>query len=96
MGRRTYVVGFKKPDERWRQRKAIYDACEAANIEPPEEVCRYFEGDKPDPAGVNVSHAALRECGAVTEWEEDMSNGYEVDVTKLPPDVTVIRFVNSY
>jgi hypothetical protein len=32
----------------------------------------------------------------VLEWRENSSSGYEVDLSKLPPGLTRIRFYNSW
>jgi hypothetical protein len=37
-----------------------------------------------------------KKLGCVKPWHDDMQEGFEVDVTKLPKDVTIIRFYNSY
>jgi hypothetical protein len=34
--------------------------------------------------------------GHVLEWREDFSSGFEVDLSKLPPGITRIRFYNSW
>jgi hypothetical protein len=96
MGMSTHVVAFKPPGERWQQMKAVWDACEAAGIEPPDEVSEYFEHEEPDPAGVRIERAELVTSGAVRVWTDADAQGYEVDVTKLPRDVTVIRFYNGW
>lgn len=54
MGMSTHVVGFIPPDEKWQKMKAVWDACRAAGVEVPEDVCDFFEGGEPDPAGVEV------------------------------------------
>ncbi len=95
MGMSSRVTGFKPPNLKWRQMKAIYDACELADVSIPDEVDRYFEGERPDESGVAVSLTyPLHE--AVKEYRDDMEQGYEVDLTKLPPDVKILRFVNSW
>lgn len=91
-----HIVGFKPPDEKWRQMKAIYDACTAAKVDPPPVVEKFFYGYAPDAQGVLVEEKKLKECGALSKWSGNMSDGYEIDVKKLPPDVTVIRVYNSY
>jgi hypothetical protein len=97
MGMLSYTVGIKPPDETWRKMVAVYDACADAGIDPPRDVENYFAGDRPDDAGVIVEDATLRDCGAVREWTDgDMREGIEVDLTKIPKDITVIRFINSY
>jgi len=93
MSMSTSVVGFRPPDEKWRKMKAVYDACNIAGVAPPEEVNDFFEWDTPDDDGVTVT---LHNHAAVTEYHEEESNGLQVDLTKLPNGVTIIRFVNSW
>ncbi len=94
MGMSTNIVGFKPPDEKWRKMKAISDACLAAGVSRPPEVNEFFEYIKvPDGAGVQVelnSHECCREFKAAGK------SGFEIDITKLPKDVTIIRFWNGY
>jgi hypothetical protein len=96
MGMSTHIIGFKPPDDKWRKMKAVWDACEAASVEPPAEVEKFFEYETPDVVGVRVTCGALTDCGAVVEWRDDTRDGFEVHVGKLPPDVTVLRFYNSW
>lgn len=42
------------------------------------------------------NHPKKKKIGCVKPYSDDMQEGFEVDVTKLPKDVTIIRFVNSY
>lgn len=96
MGMSTHVAGYKAPDDRWRQMKAIWDACQAAKVPAPQEVYDYFEGEAPDPEGVEVSEEILTENGALREWKDEYRQGYEVVVANLPDDVQTIRFWNSW
>jgi hypothetical protein len=96
MSMATHVIGFKPPDEKWRKMKAIWDACMAARVDPPKEVDEFFGGEPPDDSGVEVDERKLIECGAIREWKEEMRSGFEVDVSKIPDDVAVIRCHNSY
>ena len=92
MSMSTYVVGFKPADDKWKKMKAVWDACKAAETDPPEDVEKFFDGQYPgDSPGMTVDI-----CQAITEWGDEGSSGYEVDVTKLPKDVTVVRFFNSW
>lgn len=94
MGMNTYVQGFRPPDEFYLKMKAVWDACLAAHMDPPDEVYEYFDGDKQnaDGTGMNVDIS-----DAVSNWDDgDMRVGLSVDLTKLPKGVTVLRFVNSY
>jgi hypothetical protein len=98
MGMSTYVIGIKPPDEKWHAMKKIWDACQEAKISPPEKVAEFFDsyyGDGPDPKGVLV-RLDLCKPPCVSEYRDEMSEGIEIDVRKLPPDVTIVRFVNSW
>jgi hypothetical protein len=98
MGMSTHVQGFKPPDEKWEKMRAVWLACEAAGVGFPEPVAKFFDGEPPDPAGVEVEESELRKSGAVTDWNDGRigAEGFEVDVRKLPADVTVLRFYNSW
>ena len=91
----TYVEGLRPPDEKWLKMKAVYDACEAADIDPPETVFEFFEEMPPDEKGVPVD---LAEDQVWRSWSDRKHGreGIEVDVTKLPKDVTIVRFVQSW
>lgn len=95
MSMSTHVIGFKPPDEKWRAMKAIWDACAAAKVKPPEEVHRFFDFEAPDEAGVEVDIERQGSCTPFNDADKAAS-GFEVDVRKLPPDVVIIRFYNSY
>jgi hypothetical protein len=87
-----HVIGFRPPDEQYKKMAKAWKACEEAGVEPPAEVSRYFDDVEPDPAGMEVDLGK-----AVTEWTDgDMCEGYEIDVTKLPKGVTIIRSYTSY
>jgi hypothetical protein len=96
MGAYTYVTGFKPPDERWRQMKAVWDACTVAGVELPPGVVGFFNGYEPDDAGVEIDQEALEGCSAIRKWRDGMREGFEVDISRVPADVKIIRFVNSY
>lgn len=93
MSMSTNVIGFKPPDEKWHKMKAVWDACVAAGIEAPKEVCKFFEYVGPDESGVEVE---LQDHDCCTEYLNDSENGFEIDVKKLPKDVTIIRFWNGW
>lgn len=96
MGASMHVVGLKPPDEKWQKMCAVWDACKSAGVVQPMAVVAFFSGEDPDPSGVPVDETELRDSGALHNWEADMREGFEVDVTKLPADVTVLRFYISY
>lgn len=92
MGQDTYVVGFVPPDAKWKKMKKIWEACKEAEIEAPDEVDSFFEGE--DPA--NLPGKEIEIFGAIKEWQDDGREGWDVDVNKLPKNVTVVRFYHSY
>ncbi len=93
MSASNQVIGFKPPDEKWKRMKKAWDACSEAGIDPPPEVEKFFNGEEPDDAGVEVDIKKLPCC---KKYSEDMMDGFEIDLTKLPKDVTVIRCYVSY
>ena len=88
----TYVQGLKPKTEEYEKKLHIYNACREINVVPPEDILRFFDGE-------------VCEEGIITELPEEAMSNYtddycrdffEVDLTKIPSDVTKIRFVNSY
>jgi hypothetical protein len=94
MSMSTCVYGLKPPDERWKKMKAIYDSCEAANVDIPTEVNDFFEHEIPDDKGVKVYISDSHDC--CSNYSNDGEDGYEIDVLLLPKDIKIIRFVNSW
>ena len=93
MGACSCIKGFKPPDEKWHKMKAVRDACLKAKINTPKEVDDFFDGKTPDEKGVEVDLKSLPCC---KKWNVDYAEGYEIDVSKLPKDVTIIRAYTSY
>jgi hypothetical protein len=89
MGMSTHVIGFAPADEKWRAMKAIWDSCRAAEIPVPSEVEKFFNYEEPDERGVEVELPS-------TKWSDDFREGFEVEVSKIPAHVKVIRFYNSW
>lgn len=93
MAMNTHVVAIKSPDEKWRKMKAIYDACTDAEVEIPDEVDDYFNNEPPDEDGVVIE---LEDEACCAVWNEDGFDGYIINLSLLPKDVTSIKFFNSY
>lgn len=92
----TYVYGIRLPGSEWRRMKAVWDACRAADVEAPEEVSAFFNWEEPDEVGVVID---LEKAGAARIWKpggDSMREGVEVNLERLPEDIAIIRFVNSY
>ncbi len=93
MSMNSHVYGIKPADEKWEWMKKVYDSCVSAGIDPPVEVTKFFNYESPDDKGVIVE---IEKTNAVEKYNEEMREGFEVDLKKLPKDITIIRFVNSY
>jgi hypothetical protein len=87
----THVVGFMPPDEDYTRKAKAWHACKDAGVALPPELERLFEHGPPDPNG-KVVPLGLAAC----EWSNSYGTGFEVDVTKLPKGVRIIRFYNSW
>jgi hypothetical protein len=103
MGMHTYVICIKPADEQWQKMKEIWDACTKAGIEPPEKVSDFFGDEAPNPKGVEINLPFSRhDLGSATNHPAlSMSTDsgqefWDVELSKLPPDVKIIRFVNSW
>ena len=93
MGMSTNIVGFKPADEKWNKMKDVWDICKMAEIDPPDEVLRFFDHVYPgDAPGMEVK---LSEP-SVVEWSDRYRSGFEVNIDLLPKDVKFIRFYNSW
>jgi hypothetical protein len=91
------VIGFRPADDKWRKMKSVYEACEASGVETPDEVLEFFNYQPPQENGAVVQLTDFpenHECCA--EWSADMEKGYEIDLSKLPKELTHIRFYCSW
>lgn len=93
MGMNTTVYGIVPPDDIWKLMKKVVDACDAVGIEWPDEVSDFFNDEPPDEKGVIVD---IENTPGVIEYNSEMCNGFEVDITKLDPNIKIVRFVNSW
>ena len=71
--------------------KAAYDACRDAGVSPPSDIWDFFDGEAPTDNGMEVE---IDE--ALSEYSEDSSSGYDLDLSKLPKGIKIIRFYNSW
>lgn len=96
MSMSTNVIGIKLPDDKWIKMKAVWDACIIADVAAPDEVFEYFNHEEPDEKGVVVDLHNYENKQCVKKYETENQSGYEVNIEELPPDVKIIRFVNSW
>jgi hypothetical protein len=96
MSMSTWVIAFVPADQKWHNMKKVWDACKAAGIAIPVAVTNYFGSEEPDTNGVEVDEDRLIELGAATEFNDDMQDGFDIHIDKLPKDVKVVRVYNSW
>lgn len=89
MSMSTYVKGFRPPDDKWRNMKNVYDNCVSLGINVPHEVIRFFNYDPPNENGVEVPVHMTKSNGSSVDY-------FDVNVSDIPKDVTILRFCNSY
>lgn len=94
MGMSTSVVGIKPPDAQFKKMLKAYKACEEAGIGIPSNISDYFNNEEPNELGVEVDESDLGE--AIKKYGGDGQSGYDVHLDKLPKDVKIIRFFNSW
>ena len=93
MSMSTHILGFKPPDKRWKEMKAIWDSCEQAGVNIPKAVLDFFNGEPPDESGVKIEIEVGNYC---RRYEDEMIEGFEIEIDKLPKDIKMIRFYNSW
>ena len=87
MGARYYSVGIKEADQKFKDMKKIYDACKVARVDVPREVIDFFDEREPDPNGVRVD--------LPLEFLTT-GNGYQIQMSDIPKDVKIIKFLIDY
>ena len=97
MSMSSHVKGIVPADDKFQMMYKIWKTCYEGEVSIPEEVREFFglefEGEEPDPTGLEI---AIEHTEAVKDWTAEMSTGFEVDLTKLPKNVKIIRFYNSW
>lgn len=93
MSMSKYVEGIIPPDKKWKEMKAVYDACEKAGVGLPIDVDAFFDGEIPHDKGAVIN---LMDHSAITPVMEEMTDGYEVEIAKLPKNVKFIRIYISW
>lgn len=95
IGMSMYIRGFiSKEDDIYKKQCAVLRACYDGGIsELPKETAEYFNSPYPD---ICLIEEKIEIEIPVTEWNEDMSSGYELKISDIPEGVEIIRFYNSY
>lgn len=99
MSMSTHITGVRDLDGKFAKMAAIKTACEAAGVQYPLELNEYFgnfPGESIEYLKREMEEIDLGRGGAVAHRQEDATDIFELDLSKLPPEVKKIRFKNSY
>lgn len=80
------IVGIIPPDDKWIEMKAIWDACDKADVKIPKEVSEFFKVNDPEYAGTIIE---LEEYCQLTH--DGIKETHELDLLKIPKQVRTIR-----
>lgn len=92
MSTNTYIQGLKPKTGEYQIRLDVFTSCKKINIEPPKEIKDFFYNGEICEEGI-VTELPKE---AVREYTDEYREFLEVDLTKIPDDISRIRFVNSY
>jgi DNA helicase HerA-like ATPase len=96
MGMSSHVTGVRDLDGKFAKMMEAKLACEAAGVGYPDEVKEYFKYPEESAEYLKREMEEVQLWGSVTEYSRDATDGFEVDLSKLPEGVKSIRFENSY
>ena len=95
MGMSTYVKGVRDLSVKFEMMMNIKKVCDKAEVSYPAELHEYF-GDMihehPDMIRSEMEEMDIK----YIETHPDTSDVFEVDLSKLPEDVSKVRFILSY
>ncbi len=87
------VIGSVPADDKWKEMKAVYEACQEAGVNLPEEVVEFFGEGCEEPCEMNGMEVEI----PYKEWTDgEAKQGIEIEVKKIPKNVKKIRFYNSF
>jgi hypothetical protein len=86
------IEGIIPPDTRFLRMKAVWDACMTAGVEVPKTVAAFFDGETPHSDGVKKDlRECISECVCRLSMSGERIDGYDIEISKLPPDIEYIR-----
>lgn len=89
----SHLVAFiPDNDPTYQKHLRIFQMCKTEGVSLPKETEDYFGGEKPE----EKLRFPLTKGVHYKNHSEEMEDGFEVDLSKLPKEVTRLRFVNSY
>jgi hypothetical protein len=93
----TYLQAFRDLDGKFKKMMEAKKYCDKNNLSYPKEIKEYF-GELLDQNDKDIEDemAEIDIENVIEEYKEEMSEGFEIELSKLPKEVKKIRFINSY
>ena len=98
MGMSSSIQAFiPDTDATYQKHRKVLLVCLGAKVSLPKETAEYFGSEEPyeDLLDEKLEIKLIRNKH-YKDYSADMTDGFEVDLTKLPEGVTTLRFTNSY
>lgn len=94
----THITAFiPDTDETYQKHKKVLLACKEAEVDLPKATAEYFGYDYPEDCALEEKLTFnLKEGEHYRKFRNEYSNGFEIDINKIPKEVKTIRFYNSY
>lgn len=86
-----HVIGIIPNDDKFRTMEEIWNLCNENGIRLPTEVDDFFNLQAPCDDGVEICIDSATETYCSSNFDIE---GFDIDISKLPPDVKIIRFYN--
>lgn len=96
MSMASFVSGIRDLDGKFAKMMKAKLACEEAGAAYPAEVREYFKCPEESEDTLRRDMESVDINDATSEYSRDATDVFDVDLSKLPEGVKVIRFENSY
>jgi len=104
MGASSNIIGVRDLRQDFDRKWDALQSCKKAGVLFPKELQKYFDLDGDEDRVLEEKELYEREKltfslegkPGVKTWDAEMEDGFEVDLKKLPKDITKIRFYTSY
>ena len=94
MSTSMHIKGIREPDDEYIAMAEVYNACKKAGVAVPDRVMDFFDWQEPSGHGI-IADLDLSE--AVNTYSDDNGReGFDVEIGKLPKNITHVRFYVSW
>jgi hypothetical protein len=97
MGMSRHIQAFiPETDEEFKKHKKILLMCLEHKVSLPKETAEYFGSNDAEEYLLDEKlQIELEKDVHYKEWSDESCEGFEVDLSKLPKEVTILRFFNG-